>query len=156
MAKRKSMKWTNRERAAFVKYRNSVLSEYRIPLSERVMRAGYVIREELVAMGGDDIITRAAYTARGEYIGEPKWAAQLAKRSIVPELRTTTSQVCSIGYCAREKKWYGWSHRAIFGFKIGSRVGKGSSVSDYVSVGFVAKTMADAKYLAEMFAESVS
>lgn len=33
--------------------------------------------------------------------------------------------VCSIGWCEREHKWYGWSHRAIFGFGIGSEVKSG-------------------------------
>jgi hypothetical protein len=29
-----------------------------------------------------------------------------------------------VGYSPRKKKWYGWSHRAIYGFKIGSTVTK--------------------------------
>jgi hypothetical protein len=28
---------------------------------------------------------------------------------------------CSIGFNPKEQKWYGWSHRGIFGFGIGSR-----------------------------------
>ena len=32
---------------------------------------------------------------------------------------------CSIGFCQREQKWYGWSHRAIYGFGIGSTIKKG-------------------------------
>ena len=30
--------------------------------------------------------------------------------------------ICSIGFCAEDNKWYGWSHRAIYGFTIGSEV----------------------------------
>ncbi len=30
-----------------------------------------------------------------------------------------------IGYNPKENKWYGWSHRAIYGFGIGSQVKKG-------------------------------
>ena len=33
--------------------------------------------------------------------------------------------VANIGYSAKENKWYGWSHRAIYGFTIGSEVKKG-------------------------------
>lgn len=37
------------------------------------------------------------------------------------------SKVSSIGFNPVEQKWYGWSHRAIFGFGIGSKVAKGSA-----------------------------
>ena len=37
------------------------------------------------------------------------------------------SSVISIGFNEKEQKWYGWSHRAIFGFGIGSKVKKGDS-----------------------------
>ena len=30
-----------------------------------------------------------------------------------------------VGYSPKNKKWYGWSHRAIYGFSIGSEVKKG-------------------------------
>jgi hypothetical protein len=66
-----------------------------------------------------------AYTPSGAYIGTEEWAQELERRGIVPELRTPDSQVCSIGFCEREQKWYGWSHRAIFGFGVGSTVKKG-------------------------------
>ena len=35
------------------------------------------------------------------------------------------SPTCSIGWSEKDQKWYGWSHRAIFGFTIGSKVKKG-------------------------------
>lgn len=35
-------------------------------------------------------------------------------------------QTCCIGFNPIEKKWYGWSHRAIFGFTIGSECKKGN------------------------------
>lgn len=31
----------------------------------------------------------------------------------------------NIGFSAAEQKWYGWSHRAIYGFGVGSKVSKG-------------------------------
>lgn len=33
--------------------------------------------------------------------------------------------ISNIGFSEKEQKWYGWSHRAFFGFGIGSKVKKG-------------------------------
>lgn len=43
---------------------------------------------------------------------------------LIPYLQQ--SKVCSIGWNPSEQKWYGWSHRAIHGFTIGSEVKKGN------------------------------
>lgn len=37
-------------------------------------------------------------------------------------------KTCCIGFNPMEQKWYGWSHRAIFGYGIGSERKKGSCV----------------------------
>jgi len=29
--------------------------------------------------------------------------------------------ICQIGFCKKDKSWYGWSHRAIYGFTVGSK-----------------------------------
>lgn len=51
------------------------------------------------------------------YVGNLRTAYFLyVERGIAPELRTDKQKVCSVGYCKREGKWYGWSHRAIYGF----------------------------------------
>lgn len=63
----------------------------------------------------------------GHYIGDPEWAATLyTEYGIVPELRNPDSKTCSIGK-GRDGKWYGWSHRAIYGFEPGSSVTPGHS-----------------------------
>lgn len=67
----------------------------------------------------------AAYTLADEYIGNPDAARTICGMGIKPELRSPDHNVCSIGFCEAEQKWYGWSHRAIFGFGIGSTVKKG-------------------------------
>lgn len=67
----------------------------------------------------------AAYTPDGHFIGTEEWAKTLEERGIKPEKRTPESSVCSIGFCEAEQKWYGWSHRAMYGFGIGSKVSKG-------------------------------
>ena len=63
-----------------------------------------------------------------------------------------------VGYSARERKWYGWSHRAIYGFGLGVRLKKGDAVvgTHGFKAGDVARTMEDAKQMAIAFAESVS
>ena len=68
-----------------------------------------------------------AYNNCGDYIGSPDEAEKLFKRGINPELIDDSYQVCSIGFCKDEEKWYGWSHRAIYGFGIGSKVKKGDT-----------------------------
>jgi len=67
----------------------------------------------------------AAHTPSGDYIGDEEWAKQLEERGIAPELRAPDCRVCSIGFCEREQKWYGWSHRAMRGFGVGSTVKRG-------------------------------
>lgn len=92
-------------------------------------QAGYQVRWELVdgkEFGCDDIVMKSAYTPDGHYIGNPKDAYRLCKkRGIKPELRTDHSRFCSIGFCEAEQKWYGWSHRAIYGFGVGDGVARG-------------------------------
>ena len=99
-------------------------------LSVRRYKAGYEIRKELrdgSPYGSKDFEMKIAYTPSGDYIGNPKWAYRLCKKmGIVPEIADSTHSVCSIGFCDKEQKWYGWSHRAMFGFGIGSMVKKGN------------------------------
>ena len=139
-------------------------------LSQRKFKAGYVLKKEKDLDYGDFVIT-SAYTLNDEYIGDSKTAHFLiVKKGIKPEL-VPEHKVCSIGFCEKEQKWYGWSHRAICGFGLGAVVKKGDCTNtsgwteDYLAdhpeadvslpVGFKAKTFADAKRMAIAFAESV-
>ncbi len=98
-------------------------------LKVRKYKAGYEIREEYwddSPYGGSGITMKSAYTPSGDYIGDSKWAYRLCKKwGIKPEKISSTSSVCSIGFCEKEQKWYGWSHRAMYGFGIGSKVKRG-------------------------------
>jgi len=96
-------------------------------LSSRNYAAGYVIRRELWNHGDDESTEmKSAYTLDGDYIGDTKWAYRLCKvRGVKPEKANPKHCVCSIGFCESEQKWYGWSHRAIYGFGIGSEVKQG-------------------------------
>ena len=111
---------------------------------------------------GDRTLMKQAYTKSGDYIGDPKCARYLVnKRGIIHFLkRTKESCVVSVGYSPKEKKWFGWSHRAIFGFRPGSKCRKGSV--QYVPTihggrgEWTAKTWDDAKQMAIDFAAGVS
>ncbi len=100
-------------------------------ISVRKYKVGYEIREEVIdghEFGGEDYTMKIAYTPDGSYIGSPKTAYRLCmKRGIKPEKASADHNVCSIGYCEKEKKWYGWSHRALYGFGIGSMMKTDSS-----------------------------
>lgn len=98
-------------------------------LSVRRFICGYELRTEIWDSGcsaNPEIQMIAAYTPSGDYIGDSKWAHRLVvKRGIQPQKSTPDHNVCSIGYSVKDGKWYGWSHRAIFGFKVGSTCKEG-------------------------------
>ena len=89
----------------------------------------YQVRTEEIPPGesgsNKPLEMKSAYNLDGDYIGDPEFAASLAKRGIVPELSAPDHNVCSVGYCEAKQKWYGWSHRAMYGFGVGSKVKKG-------------------------------
>lgn len=78
-----------------------------------------------------------------------------------------------IAFSPKSQKWYGWSHRAIYGFKIGDVVSQGdlTTTTGYIEefelkhpdiafkhvlpVGFKAETLEDARKMAIAFAASV-
>ena len=76
-----------------------------------------------------------AETPTGDYIGDEERARYLVgNRGIAPAKIKPEHGICSIGFCAREQRWYGWSHRAICGFGIGSEVRRGDIA--YVPTGW--------------------
>lgn len=94
-------------------------------LRKRRYKAGYIVREEFWKLVETDepVVVRSAYTFRGEYIGDVKTARYLiVKRKIKPTKVSKEHNICSIGYCKLDKRWYGWSHRAICGFKRGDKL----------------------------------
>lgn len=62
-----------------------------------------------------------AYAYTGCSIGDEKFAKFLSKEGIIPE-SPPGCNVCAIGWCAASQKYYGWSHRAMFGFKEGDKI----------------------------------
>jgi hypothetical protein len=90
----------------------------------------YICRIETISgkqYVSDDIEMTVCYNLNGDYIGDEKEAKIICKKyNIDPELIDSNHKVCSIGFNDKENKWYGWSHRAIYGFGIGSEVKIGS------------------------------
>ena len=131
-------------------------------LKEKVIKAGYVLRTEIVEMiPGQKTTWTMAYTPDGQYIGDPKIAYRLiVKRGIQPQRVKQEHCVTSVGFSIKDGKWYGWSHRAIYGFKIGSRCRKGDCHYTPRNLGgrgaWMAKTVADARQMAIDFASGVS
>jgi hypothetical protein len=67
----------------------------------------------------------SAYNDNGHYIGDEEKAEELFQLGINPQVSKPGNQVCSIGFREKEQKWYGWSHRSMYGFGVGSVVKKG-------------------------------
>lgn len=73
--------------------------------------------------GMDGYSMEAAVNLAGDYIGDEETAKQICDElGIAPEVASEKHSVCSIGFCEGEQKWFGWSHRAMFGFGVGSTV----------------------------------
>jgi len=137
-------------------------------IKERKYKLGYVIRTqrysgaEYGVPDGETFVMNSAYTPEGLYIGDSRMARQLARRGIKPELRTEHSETCSIGFCDRDQKWYGWSHRAICGFAIGDMLFEedfegADDFTPYILHGnTIIETLEQARQSAANFAESVS
>jgi hypothetical protein len=73
------------------------------------------------------MLSEAVYTKDGHYVGTISTAQMLLDRGITEQIQPAeeTHTICSIGFNPTEQKWYGWSHRAICGFGIGSEVKSG-------------------------------
>ncbi len=154
-------------------------------LKVRKYKVGYKIRDELLtgdeACGLENFVMKSAYSPDGHYIGSTKDAHRLVvKRGIKPEPMPASCvgsplaglHICSIGFCEREQKWFGWSHRAIHGFRIGDKVKKGDCtnspgcIDEYIRehpeadlslpAGFEARNLDDCKRMAIAFSDSVS
>lgn len=99
-------------------------------LSSKVVeeREYYTVKEEVWGFSSEDMGTliMATYNKEGVFIGNVDVAKMLCdNKNINPTIANAGDTICSIGFCESEQKWYGWSHRAIFGFGVGSEVSIG-------------------------------
>ncbi len=136
-------------------------------LSERKTKAGYIQRTEIwddSDHGGDGngLEMKSAYTPNGAWIGNYKDARFLCVKKGLTKLQKSDASdcVCSIGFNEKEQKWYGWSHRAIFGFGLGDKLfiqRFGNDKTKFNRHGKITiKTLSQAKLAAKRFANYVS
>ncbi len=139
-----------------------------------LMVSVYTVKKSNITCGicGADFVYPS--DAVGDYVGsfDIMTMRLLVDRGILPEKSDSSHNVCSIGKSFKDGKWYGWSHRAIFGFQIGDIVKEGDCCAtpgvteEYLKehpeenkslpIGFEAKTEEDCKKMAIAFADSVS
>ena len=141
-------------------------------IQTKVLRI-YEIRIEENSIGSDSpVVMHSVYSEDGGYVGSLEDVNVYFKLGILPEKSHQDHKVCSIGKSLTDGKWYGWSHRAIYGFSIGDVVKEGDLTAssgwtdEYLKehpeedrslpVGFKAETEEDAKRMAIAFADSVS
>jgi hypothetical protein len=127
----------------------------------------YDVKKELIpgeeiGNGAKDMEMESAYDKNGLYLGEPKTAKLLVDKYGIKQFEKSEKDdsICSIGFNPDNKTWYGWSHRAIVGFKIGDKIFEenfGNDNTKYVEHGKITITNLDqAKQSAINFAKYVS
>jgi len=97
----------------------------------RYEKYGYIYRVEKIMFSLDEpdevMEMKVCYTLDGQYLGDNKTASFLCRTKGIREFVKTDEiryPVC-VGFNPKEQNWYGWSHRAIYGFGIGSTIKKG-------------------------------
>jgi len=143
----------------------------------------FTLKYELIKSSDEDqgCWVMSAYNEQGDYIGGLDIVKNFVEdKGIIPErfkdypeANSGRNATCSIGKSVKDGKWYGWSHRAIYGFKIGDKIDtddhlctKNGYIDEYINehpeadyslpVGFEAKTEEDCKRMAIAFADAVS
>ena len=134
---------------------------------KRSEKYGYIRRVELVSMSdyGDlnplEMINYYSLDS-GDWIGGEDMALYLCEEKGIRDIQLAAKDhtVCSIGFNRTEKKWYGWSHRAVVGFGIGDKLFEedyGDDDTLYIEHGNkTIETLDEAKQSAIKFAEYVS
>ncbi len=94
-------------------------------------RGPYIIKHEWWLIEGtpksERIFVKSAYSAQdGSFIGDTKDAHRFWKKYGIEKFCRARSGMASIGYNATTKTWFGWSHRAIAGFRKGQKKKRGS------------------------------
>lgn len=92
-------------------------------VTSRTDKGAYILETVAVSDGGHNFVMQCARGKKdGGYIGDESEAEYLVGWGIEPERIDEESSVCSVGFRAEDRKWFGWSHRAIAGFGIGDKL----------------------------------
>ena len=113
-----------------------LFSEYKIKAHDVLYRNGETVDRmaiSILSLNAKPISSHImhillAYTEDDKLVGDLKWASQLLDRGIDPTTLDNSGPdtTCCIGFQPEEQKWYGWSHRAIYGFGVGSTILRGN------------------------------
>lgn len=128
---------------------------------------GYIYRREIIDDSdfggkGNMMMVNCYSSDTGHWIGDARMARFLCKECGLRQLQKAQPYhcVCSIGFNEEDQKWYGWSHRALFGFGIGDMIFEeeyGDEDTDFSNHGSVPiRNLDEAKIAAINFAASVS
>lgn len=83
----------------------------------------YIIRDETVespdGIKAHDLRWKMAYSEMGLFIGPSREAWRYWKRYGIERFYNASGSgtTANVGWSPTKKKWFGWSHRAIYGFK---------------------------------------
>jgi hypothetical protein len=116
--------------------------------------------------GKDKKFIRNPFTGRMKN----KKLTKYIKTEIAPEKRTFKNKPDNVrfqdwllikangglGKSAADNKWYGWSHRAVSGFRVGDTVKPGTCGFDHIKKPFKIKSDTHAKEVAKRFHNGVS
>ena len=94
------------------------------------------------------------------YVGDAKTARFLYGKGITEHFQSTGGDegTLNVGFCPRLQAWWGWSHRAMASFRVGSKVPKDFTGKQY-EPGFCGrklKTLDECRRAALAHAEGVS
>lgn len=144
-----------------MKVKKIIKKEYKVVVSDVFEEGNFDLKN-----------TVDVYTQDDKYVGTLKELENLFNMGIYDIQAYGNNSCCSIGFNDKEQKWYGWSHRAMFGFGIGHVVKACNCEADRglseeylkehpeddlsVPVGFVCKTLDDCKRCAIAFSAAVS
>ena len=128
---------------------------FKIEVLSEEDKGDYIVKKELVTNLNDPQFEMDSAYSKSEpqcYIGLSKDAKEMFNdNDFDPKSLTGHGcKTCSVAFDKKEQKWYGWSHRARWGFGIGDPPG------DETKYKGPAKTLEEAKFYAVEFAESVS
>lgn len=121
----------------------------------------YVLRKEVHDISeygeeGETMEMESCYSVIDDsYIGDIKTAKFLEKKGIRAQA-IEGHKVASIGFSEKDGKVYGWSHRAISGFKKGDIITKNSIAFEFKNKEFTIESEKEAWDVATFFAKSVS
>lgn len=130
-------------------------------LSEEKVAPHIVLRDERMYSTNPDIndlTMESYYNEDGVFIDcVPSGLVQvLIEYEVEPIPRDPGHHMCSIGFSKKNQKWYGWSHRGMFGFGVGHKVTVEEAERLGVEVDSVAETLDDCRTLAIQYAEMAS